>query len=195
MRNLKLFTIVLALLLSYTVQAQKLKVVSGNLSGLLGVDKVSTEYDFSEFGVAKFDKEADYIVDKKTAMNKDKAGHGDEWYAEWESDKLNKYKPKFEELFNNYAKKMKIVEGADVIMLVKTTFIEPGFNVGVMRRPSLVDLTVTFKKADVEIVTITISESPGNAAMGYDFDDGLRIGESYAKAGKQLGSLIAKKVK
>ena len=129
-------------------------------------------------------------------MNEDEPGKGDKWKEYWQNCKQNKYEPRFEELFSKYSEKIEIADtSSDIVMLVKTTFIDPGFNVGVMRKPSLVNLTVSFKKGDEELAVITILQSPGNTAVGNDFDSGLRIQESFAKAGKELGQYLVKKVK
>ena len=48
----------------------------------------------------------------------------------------------------------------------------------------------TGTKADLAVVSMM--KSPGRDAMGYDFDAGERISESYAKAGKSLGNFLIK---
>lgn len=191
--NLIVLSVVLCL--SGSAYGQKIKVASGKLASLSGIEKVNVEYDFSTFGVGKFDVEQDYLDHRSAEMNEDEAGKGDEWVEYWNTCKEKKYQPRFEDLFAKYSEKVSITDDAsEVTMIVKTTFIEPGFNVGVMRKPSLINLTITFKKGDEELVVITIEDSPGNAAGGYDFDSGLRIQESYAKAGKEFGKFLTKKI-
>ena len=176
--------------------AQKISVEEGKTSALSGINEVTIQYDFSEISVGKFDNEQDYLDHRSAEMNEEEAEKGDKWVEDWHKDKEEKFPKRFEELFSKYSDNISISEGeADVVMIVKTTFIEPGFNVGVMRRPSLVDLTITFKKGEETLAVITINDAPGNAAAGYDFDAGLRIQESYAKAGKEFGKFLTKKVK
>jgi len=176
--------------------AQKISVEEGKTSALSGINEVTIQYDFSEISVGKFDNEQDYLDHRSAEMNEEEAEKGDKWVEDWHKDKEENFPRRFEELFSKYSDNISISEGeADVVMIVKTTFIEPGFNVGVMRRPSLVDLTITFKKGEETLAVITINDAPGNAAAGYDFDAGLRIQESYAKAGKEFGKFLTKKVK
>jgi len=77
-------------------------------------------------------------------------------------------------------------------MNVHTTFIEPGYNVGVSRKPAFINLEISISKAGEELVHILILKSPGGGAMGYDFDAGYRIAEAYAKAAKSLGKYLTK---
>jgi hypothetical protein len=128
---------------------------------------------------------------------KDKPGTGPAWKEKWFNDREKQYEPKFEELLTKQLETVKVGKDieSDVVMNVHTTFIEPGFNVGVMRRPAAVDLTVTITKGGTEIAVVTMLKSPGADAMGFDYDSAFRIQESYAKAGKTLGALIKKATK
>ena len=68
-------------------------------------------------------------------------------------------------------------------------FIEPGFNVGVARKNAFINGEAIFvESANHEniLAKVSIENSPGRDAFGYDFDTGLRIQEAYAKAGKEL---------
>ena len=197
MKILKLSFIALLVSFMSNLSAQKIKVISGDLSSLKGIEKVNAKYDYNNVSIGKFKLEKDYVDKRRDEINKDEAGEGDKWADDWYKEQQTRYPKKFEELFNNYSETIKIdsASSSDVLMIVKTTFIEPGFNVGVARKPSLVDMTVSFNKGETVLCSITITGSPGNGAMGYDFDAGFRIGESYAKAGKELGQLLSKKVK
>ena len=79
---------------------------------------------------------------------------------------------------------------------MKTTSLEPGFNVGIMRRPALVSTVAEFvetKNRSRKLAEIAILEAPGRDAGGYDFDVGYRLQEGYAKTGKELGAFVYKK--
>jgi len=197
MKAYRILSVFIVLLVSVTMFGQKIKIDSGKLSALEGVTDVRIEYDYSNLGVGKFDVEAEYIEKKVGDMNEDEAGTGDKWKEAWFNDRPTRYEVKFEELFSNYAEFLnsgKEVE-SDVVMNVHTTFIEPGFNVGVARKPALINLEVSFSKGGEELVHILILKSPGGGAMGYDFDAGFRIAEAYAKAAKSLGKYMTKALK
>ncbi len=60
------------------------------------------------------------------------------------------------------------MEATDYKMIVKTIFIEPGFNVGVARKSALINLVVDFVATDdpeTILATFTIDKSPGGAAF------------------------------
>jgi hypothetical protein len=84
---------------------------------------------------------------------------------------------------------------ATYTVIFKTTFIEPGFNVGVARKNASINAEAIFvESANPEnvLAKVSIENSPGRDAMGYDFDTGYRIQEAYAKAGKELVYFIWK---
>lgn len=182
------------ILMATPLFGQKIKVVSGDLNNLQGITELRIEYDYSDLGVGKFDVEADYIDKKVKELNEDEPGSGDSWKEKWFEDRSLKFEPKFEELLSEYAPFIKSGQDvqAEITLIVHTTFIEPGFNVGVSRKPALINLELTFLKGDEELVVISMLKSPGNAAMGFDFDTGYRISEAYAKAGKSLGKYLTK---
>ena len=85
---------------------------------------------------------------------------------------------------------------ASYTFIVKTTRIEPGFNVGVMRKNAEIDLVVDIVETanpSTVLATVEILKSPGRDVVGVDFDSSWRIAEAYAKAGKELGQFIAKR--
>ena len=87
------------------------------------------------------------------------------------------------------------MEEPAIIMHVHTTFVEPGYNIGISRRDANINLTITYTDTDNnELGKITVTKSPGRLGMGMDFDTGLRIQEAYAKAAKELAKYYNKKV-
>ncbi|MBN2762989.1 MAG: hypothetical protein JXR41_07860, partial [Bacteroidales bacterium] len=184
------------------LNAQKIKMQKGSLDFLKGQKSLLVTFDYSDMAVGKFDKEEDYIEKKKTEYNEKEAGKGDTWAESWVSDRETRYEPKFETLFNKYMEKAGLVGNRDVTdaqyeMNVHTIFTEPGFNVGVMRKPAYIDVVVTFKDISTgeEKASLTADNCPGQDAFGYDFDTGYRIEESYAKLGKSLAGYILKQIK
>lgn len=183
------------------VQAQKIKVKSGDLGFLKGQTEVLVQFDYSDMAVGKFDKEEDYVAKKVEEYNKAEAGKGDNWKENWIADRKNRFQPKFDELINKYTSKVNCDfdesnENATYLMIVKTTFTEPGWNIGISRRDAMINVTVLFvEKANTNnvLAEMTISNIPGRTAMGGDYDTGLRISEAYAMCGKALGSYLVKK--
>jgi hypothetical protein len=201
MKNIKLSLIALFVLLSGITFSQKITLLEGDLSFLKGEKFLNIEYDYSKCAVGKFKTEAEYL-DKKTAeYNEKEAGKGDAWRESWVGDRQGKFEPMFEELFNKNTGKLDLYTGNEKVakykMIVRTTFVEPGFNVYVTKKPASIDLIIDFVEVanpDKIICTIVSKKNPGRT-MGYnDMDTGIRISESYALAGKKLGAFITKNV-
>lgn len=181
-------------MLSLTVQAQKIKLVEGDLSALKGEKSISLELTFNDMRVGKFDKEADYVAEKTAAYNKKEAGNGDKWAKAWVEDRETRFRPKFVELFESTSD-MKVEESAKYTMIFNTTYTEPGFNVYVTRKNAEISgeilIVETANKSKV-LAKITLERAQGRTFGGYDFDTGARIGEAYELAGKSLGKFVSK---
>lgn len=185
--------------LSVTGYAQKIKLEDGNLDFLKNEKSVNVEFVYDNVKVGKYDNEKDYIDKKKEDMNKKEAGTGDKWAKAWIDDRDNRYKPKFEELFVKGNPLQVDDKGtAKYTLIYKTTFLEPGYNVGVMRKNAAhnaeVFIVETANKSKV-LARISLDKAQGRDFWGTDFDTGYRIAETYADAGKALGAFIEKKTK
>ena len=196
MRVVKLLTACLMVLFASSAFAQNLK--SGNLGFLKGQKTINIIYAYDNMKVGRGTEE-EYIAKKVADYNKDKPGRGDEWKKNWTAAREMFYQPKFEELFNKRVEEKGLQAGkyptATYTMIVRTTFTEPGYNIGISRMPSYTNIEVAFVKTgtQTEEAVVAITKSPGAAAMGFDYDAGSRIAESYAKAGKSLGAFLEKK--
>jgi hypothetical protein len=195
---MKKLLVILMLAIAVTGYSQKIKIIEGDLAPLKGQTSMKTEFTYEGLIVGKDKEEADYVAKKKEEYNKKEAGKGDKWAVDWVEDRANRYEPKFRELFSKESKMTTADDNSTYTLIFKTTRIEPGFNVGVMRQNAYIDGEVWIVETankDKVIAKITVANSPGGTFGGYDFDSGTRIAESYAKAGKEIGYLIAKKTK
>jgi hypothetical protein len=193
--------IIAALVVGFTTTsfAQKIKMVSGDLKFLKGETKVNIKYDWSGMKVGKME-ESVYVSQKVEEKNKKEAGTGDTWKGKWEADKTDKFEPKFEELLNKYLDDKGMTAGQDTTgtkytIILKTTMLDPGYNVGVSRKPAYINVEIDFvanSAPTVNLAKMTMTKVPGQDAMGYDYDTGYRIGEAFAKCGKSLGAYIKK---
>ena len=202
MKKLKSWLVLAGVLFLCTAPllAQELKLKSGSLEFLKGEKNLNLEYVYDGLTVGK-EAEQNYINSKVAEMNKKEAGKGDQWLAGWKGDRERRYQPKFEELLNKQftEKKADLQAGknpeAKFTLVLKTTVLEPGFNVGVMRRPAAVSTEAAIyatRDRSKQLALITIFKAPGQDAMGYDFDTGQRLAEGYAKTGKELGKFLCK---
>ncbi|MBC7387975.1 MAG: hypothetical protein H7329_02075 [Opitutaceae bacterium] len=174
---------------------------SGEISSLDNVTMVNIIYDYTETGVGAYKKEADYLAKRSKEMNDKKPGTGDKMKENWEQGKKQRYEPRFQDLFTKTGQKIKMsgtnyTTNNEVTLIVKTTFMEPGINIGIYKKPAYVDMECIFRdKAGKDLVAFFIKNSLGEQAMGFDYDVSSRLVESYAKAAKMLVSAIAKERK
>lgn len=186
----------IALCSTYLAEAQKIKITEGNFSALKGQTEINTEYTYDHIKVGNFDNEDDYIQKKKDEYNKKEAGRGDTWAVAWKADRASRFEPKFEELFSENANiKAGKAPNAKYTLIFRTTYVEPGFNVGVMRKNAYIDgeiwIVETADHSKV-VAKATVDNAPGRMFGGFDFDTGARIAEAYAATGKSFGKKVKK---
>lgn len=182
--------------------AQKIVEETGKLADLKGQTKFNLKYDFSNFAVGKYPTEQEYVDYKKGEYAKKDPKQAENFEAGWKAAREKYYQPKFEELINkSLGGKATVLPSntdAKYTLILKTTFIEPGFNVGVMKQAAYINVEyIIVETANPSKVVYKSSQKkiPGSQFGGYDFDASTRIAESYAKAGKMFGALLAKSLK
>lgn len=193
----KLFALfVLAGAVTVTSQLQAQEIVKGDLAFLKDATGVNVTFVYDDLTVGKEGKEANYIKRKKTEKDAKEPGSGATWEENWHADKEKSYKPRFIKLLSKYTEWSLTEDTKEkYTMVVDTKFIEPGYYVGISSGAAELNLEITIydssnmKKA---LCKITMDEVKGGKGQ---FDSASRIGEAYAKAGKEIGKLIAKKIK
>ncbi len=193
----KYFILLISMAFAFNMQAQKIKLVKGDLAFLKGQDEIGVQFTYDENMKVGSGTEQEYIADKMEDAEKDEPGKGQEWLDAWKADRTTYYQPKFIELFENVLKKKEVVllendENTKYTMMVNTTFIEPGFNVGVASKRASINLVITFVETANPakiLAEFTILKSPGTAM----YDAGSRVGESYAKAAKYFAKYLLDK--
>ncbi|MGQ0826767.1 MAG: hypothetical protein ACT4ON_00075 [Bacteroidota bacterium] len=201
MKKIKFYMIAGLIALSgIAAKAQKMVQESGDVTMLAGQAKLLVEYDFSDLDMGKEGSESDYLKKKKADLNAKEPGKGDKFVEGWEKDKVNRYQPKFEELFNKTIKEKVNLspsnKDAKYKLIVKTLTLYPGYNIGISKMPAYVSFAfviVETANPSKELSKTVVRNVVGSQAMGYDFDAGSRLQESYAKAGKMYAKYIMKK--
>ena len=200
--KLKITTAIAAMLFSMTGIAQKVTLLSGDFKNLKGISEYNVTFDYDGLTVDRVSEEQ-FLIDKM----KKREGNGKdiEFKKNWFADRENKYEPKFVESFNKRFKKgaVKAAEnlaGAKYTMNIKTIWIHPGFNIGIMHNSSLLHT----------IVSVVETSNPSNVLysakyervsgkgvftpIGFmDYNSGYRISEGYAKLAKTIAAQINKK--
>jgi len=197
----KLITLVIAIvaLSFFTVNAQKVKVVSGNFAALKGQSNISIRFTYDNLKVGKMDENA-YLEKKKNQYNEKEPGKGDLFIEAWKNDRATRYEPKFLELINKYLSKKGVTVDRDLAdceyeFILNTYFIEPGWNIGISRSNAFISTTLQLvnKQTGEKLGELNLIKAPGGQFGGYDFDSGVRVSEAYAKTGKTVAGFIFKK--
>jgi len=182
--------------------AQDMNVVNGNFGFLKDQKEINVEFDYSSFTMMKENKsEAQYVEEHKAELNGKTKGNGDIWQKQWASAKEQIWAPKFLEIGNvvlsKAGKDVTFKEGANTLytLIVRTVWIYPGWDAGIMKQPAKVTTNLKFvetaNKSNV-LLEITSEEAPGDQ-WGNNFSNESRIGEGYAKTAKSLSKLLLKK--
>ena len=180
--------------------AQKIKPKGGDVKNLKNLGEVNLVFFYDDMTVGKNLTEEEYIEKKVKEYNEDEPGKGDDWKENWLNNRDKKYEPKFVELFNKYKSKtgMSVKEDieSDYTLEVHTYYTEPGWNIGISKKPAHINVRYVFKdnKTGEILAEFDQQKIPGSQAAGYDFDMSDRLKESYAKAGKSLAKFLAKKL-
>lgn len=197
----KIILLLAVSLFAVTGFSQKLKTIEGKPNCIKGDKNINIVFTYDNLKVGKMEEDA-YIKREIEERDEKEEGTGEKWSIAWKKDQVERYPTKFIELFNDHGGKLfdaaVVMNAADSKYTIKvhTTFIEPGYNVGISRRPALTNHTITIyetAKPDVILHKLEMTKSPGNGAMGYDFDAGFRIQEAFAKAAKEYCQFVYKK--
>ncbi|MBR5957812.1 MAG: hypothetical protein IKZ99_05575 [Salinivirgaceae bacterium] len=173
--------------------AQKIS-YTGSLTCLKNEKAVNYQFTYDNMKVGDM-SETDYISKKKDEAEEKHTGRGDVWLTQWESDKKNVFPQKFKELFEKYGKIAASDEPQKYTLIVNTDFLEPGFNAIAVRRDAMINLTIKIVETENPeniVATVTVLKSPGSTFWGTDISVADRVGEAYAKAGKDFGATVAK---
>ncbi|MDP4213755.1 MAG: hypothetical protein Q8918_08775 [Bacteroidota bacterium] len=197
MKNSKwLLLMALILTTATAINAQKVKLIDGDLSPLKSEKSIVLAFSYDPMKVGKFDRDGDYVSSRKQDLNSKEPGRGDTWANSWVADRAARYEPKFTELFEKYSV-LAPAQHAKYTLIFKTTFTEPGWNVGVMKKSALIDAEAWIVESDNKdhvVAKISVMKSPGRTFWGSDYDTGVRIEEAYAAAGKAVGRFLKDKL-
>lgn len=193
----KIFPVLLLAVTSLVaVPSKAQELTKGSLAFLKDVSEMNVSFVYDKLRVGELGKEANYIKKKKAEKEAKEVGKGEEWEKSWYADRQKRYHPKFIELFTKYSD-IKLIEdsASKYTMVVDTRFIEPGYNVGISSGYAEVEMEIAiFDASDKKkpVCKIRVDREKGGKGQ---FDTGLRIGEAFARAGKDLGKLVNKKAK
>ena len=177
-----------ALFLSSSIMfSQKENVTKGDWSDLKGITEYNLIFDYSDLEIPKYDSEEAFLEDKMAKRDEKEPGTGEAFKASWFSDREEYYEPRFIETFNDRYKDglVKVdrdLGSAEYTMKIHTTFIYPGYNVGVVRKNSKIEVTLSVYKNDAPdevIFSVDYTKIEGAGSGGFDYNSGQRIADAY----------------
>ena len=199
----KLISTTVAIMLVVTLGfAQKMKVISGDFNFLKGQETVLTKLDFSEVTFYNDNLTEQEYIDKRIKEIEEKdPGESANWVKDWDSFKNERFLQKFTAVATENSKKAKITfvtEGnAPYTLIVKATWIYPGWFGGVMKQHAKISTLLQFVETDNPenvLLSIEADKAPGDIAFVGIPNNNDRIAEGFAKTGKTLAQLIDKKL-
>lgn len=192
-KNLVLLMFTFVGLVSFAQRSTNAK--DADYSFLKGKKDMNIVFDYEGMTVGKNKTEEEYVNETVAEKNEKKAGTGDEWRKSWEKGKLNIYEPTFEAAFTKKLGKVGIAvsegDNAEITVIVKSTRIEPGFNVGMASMEAEIDLECIFVETankDNVIATVVMTKVKGDDT--FTVSDRLKV--AYMAAGMKLGGFIKK---
>ena len=182
---------------------QKMKVLSGDFDFLKGQEQVKVTMDFSEATFYNENLSEDAYIERRTKeLEEDKPGEGTAWQKDWASFRDERFLDKFATIATEASKKANIQFSKDAdapyTLIVKATWIYPGWFGGVMKQPAKVSTLLNFvETANPSNVVLSIQSEKalGDIAFVGIPNTNDRIAEGFAKTGKSLAKLIDKKSK
>jgi hypothetical protein len=181
------------------VYGQKIEIQSGNPKLFKTVKYYYLSFNYTDLQVGTYGPEQAYIDYMMDDAEKRKKGSSGEWLTQWNADRTTWYQPRFIELFSNYMGNQGVKidtgrHGQTYELNVHTRFIEPGFNRNAKRAPALLNVIVTLSEIGnpENALVISMNDIPGNEILGSYLPDNRRIGEAYAKCGKELSQYLLK---
>lgn len=199
MKNSVIILFVFAFFAIANTATAQVRLTKGDASVLKGQSSIAVKFTYDNMTVGKL-SEKDYLTKKVEEYNKKEAGKGDNWKKAWISDRESRFEPKFLDLLAKATSKNNVIFSKDAsdakyTLLVNTDFTEPGFNIYVAKANAFIRTTIQVveTKNPSNVLAVISASGPGRTFTGHDWDTGLRLTESYAKTGKDLGAFFSKK--
>ncbi|MCK5775270.1 MAG: hypothetical protein KAH25_03800 [Bacteroidales bacterium] len=194
MKKIILLLVATLSILSAT-NAQKIKVVSGDMKFMKDLAEISVLFEFpDDMKYGKMTQGA-YVEQEKEKREAKKEGDGEAWEERFISDRED-FKSKFMYSMEKYAGDLYVAEDDEdfkYTMIVKTTFTEPGYFVGFRSKGSAIDLEITYvetENMENVLAVMSVKKAPGAAAP----DKNMRVADAYFTAAQGLGKYLKKKV-
>lgn len=180
------------------MSAQKMRILSGDLTGLKGIKSYNIKFSYDSLTIGISVPEQTYLADIKERWEQREPGKGVYFVKLWFSDRKELYEPNFVKNFERFSAIQLYDSTAKYTLLVKTKRTEGGWSVGILSNPGEIDGELWIvESADNTKVKARIGfyKFSGSEFYGGDFEMTNRINSAYALAGKGLGYFVKGKSK
>jgi hypothetical protein len=185
-------------LISSSAVAQKMKIISGSLTGLHNEKSYNIIFRYDSMMIGTDTPEKVYLREKRRQWEQKEQGRGSDFVEIWFTDRKEQYEPEFIRNFEKYAGVKLEAAEAEYTLILKTTRTEGGWSAGILNHPGEIDgelwVVETADKSRV-IAAIGFYNFTGKEFYGGDFEMTDRIQSAYATAGKGLGDFFRRKSK
>lgn len=184
--------------LSCTLALAQEKVTEGSFKSLAGITSYNVVFDYKDIKVYFFNTEEDFLKDK---MAKREGAKAEEFRKKWFNDREALYEPKFIAYFNERMKgKVTVAKNpsAQYTILIKTTWLYPGYNVGIGKEEAKISAVITvYETANPANVLLKVEydKSIGIEPTEKSGDPGYRIAGAYEKLAKNFTIQLKRFVK
>ena len=198
MRNrIILFCLIAKTALTYS---QKFTTDEGDIDNIKGISNYSIVFEYSsDLEIPNYNSEKDFLEFQVNKREKKETGSGEKFRKLWFENRINIYEPKFIEQFNLFKlKKRKINVGknnanASHIMVVKISFIYPGYDVGVYEEEAKLGVKITVHKnqdPDNILYSTKTFRIHGNGESHTEYD---RVMTAYSELGRWTSKFFCRK--
>lgn len=186
--------------ITLTLNAQKLKILSGDVASLRGQTSLNLKMDYSEmkFYDENIDEKA-YLAKRQKEISANKGGEESKlWLDDWEYSKTASFPKKFIESWSKNSRLTLKEDGSSpYTLVVKTVWIYPGWFAAIMRDPAkvstLIKIVETANPSQV-VLEIQSRKAPGDIRFVGVPNNNDRMAEGYAKTAKSVAKMIDKKL-
>ncbi len=202
MKTIGIAFVLLAISVAPTA-AQKMKIVSGDFDFLRGQETVAVKFDFND--VTFYNEqlsEQEYIDRRIKEIEEKEPGESANWLKDWKNFRDNRFLEKFVNIATENSKKANIQfvrDGqAPYTLVVKATWIYPGWFGGVMKQHAKISTLLSFVETanpNNTVLVIEADKAPGDIAFVGIPNNNDRIAEGFAKTAKSLAQMIDKRLK
>lgn len=166
------------LLFFINATAQRFDILSGDFKALGDIAEYNVIFDYEGMAIHGYESQEAFLKDKTEKRSAEKA---EKFANAWFADRSEKYEPRFIAYFNSRFEDGRVKTGKDpqaqYTMLVRTTWLYPGYGIGMGGEPAKISA----------IVTVFETANPSNVKLSVAFDKSIGFeNKNYNEPGDRI---------